>query len=160
MNASFCQVLTAPHMEHGTQWAGRGQSSARMLPPNLLTPASTHSPSSVFSSFFPSLYSNHQKEKYIHAGFWLAACLFGPFQFKGLISSLPCSDHKAGHLHRLRMVCLSRHTEPNLHHTGGVKGINYGPVQQKKRKMKQHKNTERRGMGEKVQGKKTKHQSP
>lgn len=35
--AFVCGVLTAPHMEHGTQWAGRGQSSATMLPANLLT---------------------------------------------------------------------------------------------------------------------------
>lgn len=114
-------VLTAPHMEHGTQWAGRGQSSARMLPANLLTPASTHSPSSVFSSFFPFLHPHHQREQVhpqVHARFELAVGLFwkllleAHFQLTVLWpQSRTFAPFESG-------LSVHRHTEPNLGHWG------------------------------------------
>lgn len=113
----FCQVLTAPHMEHGTQWAGRGQSSARMLSANLLPPASTHSPSSVFLPPFPPCISTtREKSTSIHPSLvlsWVPAGGEGVcFQsrYQRLTSSLPCCERKAGHSHRLRVGCLSTDT--------------------------------------------------
>lgn len=67
-------------------------------------------------------------------------------------------------MHQLRVrLSVHRHTEPNLHHTGGVKGITMG--QCKKGKMKQRRNMTRTAQGEigkrgtRYRGK-TEHQSP
>lgn len=135
------------------QKAGRGHSSVRILPTKLVTPASTH----CFHISPP------EKE---YPPIFHASLQVGCFVFKCChlrhISSLPCFDRKArGHLHRLRRV-LSSDTEPNLHHTGGVKRHHYRPVQKGKKttQQNQHKNsTERRGGGEGTR-EKTEHPSP
>lgn len=54
LDYSFISVLTAPYMEHGTQWEERGQSSARMLLANLWLQPQLILPLLVFSFFFPS----------------------------------------------------------------------------------------------------------
>ena len=55
-------------------------------------------------------------------------------------------------------LSVHRNTEPNLHHTGGVKGITMGQCKKRENEttQKQHKNSteRRREMGRKVQGKK------
>lgn len=107
----FCQVLTAPHMKHGTQWAGRGQSSARMLPANLLSSSLNSLSLQSFPPPFPSLHPHHREKKCICTStlwFFPLAAAPSPFSqscFKRPASSLPCSDRKAGHLHRVRVGC-------------------------------------------------------
>lgn len=120
----FTCTYSTRHGEHRMQKAGRGHSSVRILPTKLVTPASTH----CFHISPP------EKE---YPPIFHASLQVGCFVFKCChlrhISSLPCFDRKArGHLHRLRRV-LSSDTEPNLHHTGGVKRHHYRPVQKGKK---------------------------
>lgn len=148
-------------MEHGTQWAGRGQSSARMLPANLLTPASTHSPSSVFSSFFSFLASPPPERKvhpHIHVRFWLAAGLFWKLLFEAHFQLTVLWPQSRTFAPFESGLSVHRHTEPNLHHTGGVKGITMGQCKKRENEttQKQHKNSteRRRERGGRYRGKK------
>lgn len=81
----FIQVLTAPHMEHGTQWAGRGQSSVRMLPANLwFQPQLILPPQSLLSSLLPCIPTTRGKvHPRVHTWFWLAASLFSKVAIRG-----------------------------------------------------------------------------
>ena len=151
----FFQVLTAPHMEHGTQWAGRGQSSARMLPAYLWFQPQLILPQSFPSSVLPCIPNTGKKSTpMVRAWFWLAASLFwkllieAHFQLTVLWSqSGTFAPFQSG-------LSVHRHTEPNLHHTGGVKGVTMGQLKKKNLKRvneitkKQHKNSTEEGNGE------------
>lgn len=139
----FTCTYSTRHGEHRMQWAGRGHSSARILPAKPVTPASTHS-STVLS--FPPLEKEYPP--IFHTGRWIVFCFFYSCHL-WRISSLPCFNRNAGrHLHRLRGVSVHRHTEPNLHHTGGVKRRHYVPVQREKQRRNQHKKNSIEGKGE------------
>lgn len=57
-----------------------------------------------------SLHSHHQREKYIHTSMVVFVLVLLAFQTYRLVSILPCSDHKAGHMQPLTEGCQSTDT--------------------------------------------------
>lgn len=129
------------------------------LQPQLILPLQSFLP-----SFLPCIPTTREKVyPHIHAWFCLAGALFrkllleAHFQLTVLWpQSRTFAPFESG-------LSVHRHTEPNLHHTGGVKGITMG--QCKKGKMKQRRNNTRTAQREegkwgRRQREKTEHQSP
>lgn len=115
---------------------------------------------SFLLSFFASPPPERKVHPQVHAWFWLAASLFlkllseAHFHLTVLWpQSRTFAPFESG-------LSVHRHTEPNLHHTGGVKGITMGQCKKRVNETTQEQHREKEGNGEEGTGEKTEHQSP
>ena len=158
MTVGLLRVLTAPQLQHRTQWGRRRRSPARQLPEQ---PCCSNINSSLPSSFppFPSARESTSACPVLGFKSLLLCFLVGEFFFfsspptpflsalggflflgfnEKLVIQLTVLSLQSRTLASIESgVSVRRHTEPNLHHTGGDKGITMGPFI--RRKMKQHK---------------------
>lgn len=133
-------VISFKYLQHQTWSMGHSGQVGGSLQQGCYPPTSDSSLNSffLFIMFFllSILASHHQREKYIHSPclFWLAAALFLKLLLEAHLQltvlwpqSWTFAPFESG-------LSVHRHTEPNLHHTGGVKGITMGLYKKKKGK--------------------------
>lgn len=165
---SFISLKYLQHHTWSTGHSGQAGGSLQQrccLPTSWLQPQLILHLQSFRPSLRPSLNPHHQREKYIHTsmfGLWLAAALFWESLLEAHLQLTVLWPQSRTFAPFESGLSVHRHSEPNLHHTGGVKGVTMGQCKKRKNETTQkHKNSteRRREMGKKEQGN-TEHQSP
>ncbi len=105
--------------------------------PQLILPLQSFPPSSLHC--IPT--TERKVHPYIRSWFWLAATLFWELLLEAHFQLTVLRPQSRTFAPFENGLSVHRHTEPYLHHTGGVKGVTMG--QCKKGKMKQRRNNTR-----------------